>query len=52
LCAKTHEIRAAGDIAETDDSANGMDWYTETNLSVCLDHNCFTFLGEVPSLER
>ena len=48
--AKTHQIRAAGDIAEADNPADGMDRHTEADLSLHLDDNRFPFLGEVGPL--
>ncbi|OPY75626.1 MAG: hypothetical protein A4E64_01867 [Syntrophorhabdus sp. PtaU1.Bin058] len=48
--AKSHQKRAARNIAETDNPADGMDGNTQANLTVNLDDNGLAFLGEIRSL--
>jgi hypothetical protein len=48
--AKTHQIRAAGDISETDNPGYSMDWDPEPDLSVNLDDNRLPFFGEIGPL--
>jgi hypothetical protein len=48
--AKTHQIRATGDIAKTNNSGDGMDRNTNTNLSIDLNYDRLAFLCEISPL--
>jgi hypothetical protein len=52
LSAKPHQIRAETDIAEADDSSDGMNRDTEADFPVHLDDNSFSLFGEVSTLSR
>jgi len=50
LSTKAHQIRAATDIAEADNSTDGMYRDTEADFPVHFDDHRFSLFGEVSAL--
>jgi hypothetical protein len=48
--AKPHQIGAATDISEANNPADGVNGYTEPDLSLYLDYDRFSLFGEVGPL--